>query len=543
MDAIRPLELQNPTPSRLTHPLWLVLLFAFSLALRLSAPNDFFEGDQNKQVGYVMDLLHHGHWATQFEVDGLIATKPPLYNWLAACACRLFDTTAAWAIKLPALLAGGLLLCLLYQLTRHYLGQPAAFFACLACIASHHFTKLIWFARTDMLMTATLFAAIYVYVCSRSAWWKASLVGGVLGLSFLAKGPVGPCLFGIFLLVDFAVKRQRPTLADLRVAAPGMAIFAMIVGVWLLFVLRLPAFEESVLHNELARRLPGSTTKTKPFFYYVSHLFTRIAPWSLLGIAAAVMAARQPERWKQIRLPVYWAAAYFLFFSLIPSKRHDLLLPVYPPVFMLAGFALQLVVAQIQQPKANWLLPVAGGGLAVGALWVAFQADAVVPLLLAVATIVAGLATLLAARKRQAYAVHLLAVACLCGHGIYYHWANLDARVDYTTFATFIDRVKTETAEAPVLVYHAHPLVSYELGQHEEFPDPRDLLDRRPTWLIAPSPEVPIIQSWTGWELEPLHSFDFHGQREIDATLYRIQRTPLVTVQRDAAETDAQKRN
>ncbi len=529
MDAIGPTELPHQTPGRLTHPYWLVLLFAVAAALRLSAPNDFFEGDQNKQVGYVMDLLHHGHWATQFEVNGLIATKPPLYNWLAAGLCRAIGSTAPWVIKLPSLAAGAILLFLLYRLTEHFLGQTAAFFACAACIASHHFTKLMWFARTDMLMTATVYAAIYVLVAVDEKWWKSPALGLIMAASVLTKGPVGPCLFGIFLVLWSVREGWRPSKEMLRGAAPGLIIFAVAAGTWLLLVMRMPEFRESVLNNELARRLPGSTEKTQPFYYYISHLFTRIAPWSAIGTLAAFVAYRRQTNWPRVRFLVIWAAAFFVFFSTIPAKRHDLLLPVYPVMFMLAGFALEQMAEALAQRKTAWFPLAAGAVMAIAGVVVAVRVFLSAALVSPVTTVLAGLLTIVATHLRRPSALLMMALAFLGAHGLYYHWANVGPRVDYGEFAGFIRDVKSQTDGQPILVYHSHPLISYELDMHEEFPDPRDLLERRPQWLIAPAPEVPIIESWTRWKLSPVSSFSFHGLREIDATLYRVTPTPLVT--------------
>src|SRR5262245_39385937 len=93
-------------------PVLLVMLFGLLAVLRITAPTDLLEGDQVKQVGYIMDILHHGDWLVQYEINGDVSTKPPVYNWLAASFCLIFDTRAEWAIKLPSLLAaGGLLIC------------------------------------------------------------------------------------------------------------------------------------------------------------------------------------------------------------------------------------------------------------------------------------------------------------------------------------------------------------------------------------------------------------------------------------------------
>lgn len=469
-----------------------------------------------------MDLLRHDNWATQFEVNGIIASKPPLYNWLAAGLSEMLRSTDPWVMKFPSLAAAGFLLWLLYRLTTIFFDQRAAFFGCAALIASHHFSKLMWFARTDMLMTASVYLAIYVLVAVENRWWKSPLLGLIMGASVLIKGPVGPCLFGVFALLWAVRQRMRPSLATLKTVLPGLFLFLVIVITWLTLVLRVPDFYEYVLHNELARRLPGATYKAKPFYYYISHLFTRVAPWSAVAVVGAYFAYRKGKDWQRIRFIVAWAFAFFIFFSAIPSKRHDLLLPVYPVVFMLAGFMLDRMVTPNLTKEARWFATACGILLAAAAGYVVISAGVSTAGAIALAAVLGGTITVVATRRHHPAVLQALAVALVFGNGVYYHWANVGPRVDYGKFARFIREVQTTVGSDHVLVYHAHPLVSYELGLHQEFPDPRDLLDHRPQWLIAPDPEVPIIKSWTLWNLQPITSFDFHGKREIDATLYRV---------------------
>ena len=45
---------------------------------------DLDRGDQPKQADYVVDIAERGNWLVQHHQDDMTATKPPLYNWLAA---------------------------------------------------------------------------------------------------------------------------------------------------------------------------------------------------------------------------------------------------------------------------------------------------------------------------------------------------------------------------------------------------------------------------------------------------------------------------
>ena len=150
----------------------LLALFVLLVVVRVSSPVDFFEGDQQKQVGYIMDILHNGNWSVQYEVNGEIATKPPLYSWLAAMVAIITGTTAPWVMKLPSLLAGTGLLVLVFLIAERLFNKDTAFWAVVALMASHHFIKLIWFARTDMLMVFSLYLAVYFLLFLRSSWYK-----------------------------------------------------------------------------------------------------------------------------------------------------------------------------------------------------------------------------------------------------------------------------------------------------------------------------------------------------------------------------------
>lgn len=101
-------------------------------------------------------------------------------------------------MRLPSLLAGiGLLVCL-YYLTKRQFDERVAFYAVLACIASHHFSKLTWFADQHAMDSPVVPVDPRT---SGAAFDVAETLDrrALNGLNVLAKGPIGPVLFCIFL--------------------------------------------------------------------------------------------------------------------------------------------------------------------------------------------------------------------------------------------------------------------------------------------------------------------------------------------------------
>lgn len=500
--------------------LTLVLLFALLLALRVTGPSDLLEGAQPKQVGYVMDILIRGNWLLQYEVTGEVATKPPLYNWLAAGICLLFGTEAEWAMRLPSLLSGiGLLVCL-YYLTKRQFDERVAFYAVLACIASHHFSKLTWFARTDMLMTCLLYLSILAQVELRSTWLKPWIVGALNGLNVLAKGPIGPVLFCVFLLLWGREHQVLKSRAAWKSFGIGSAVCLLIGGIWCAAVWNYPQFQEQVVFWQLGSRM-SEPSRYRAALIPVGHLFSRIAPWPIFAMAAVWMAYRGGDRRAETKFTALWGAAFLLFFCLIPTKRHDHLLPVYPPFFMLAGVALQRLLGPILLIRSRWVMLPATAVLMGVPLLFPWVDQPQVWGLVAASFLSGAIGFLLYARgSRSSFVV--TAVGVIAMHGIYHHEFHQDGRADYRELLTFIKSVKQIVPHPQeVTIYESHPLIAYQLHQHKESPTVEELKESHPEWVIAPKSRKPELARSLGVDLVEMAGMNLEP-RDSQATLYHV---------------------
>ena len=247
--------------------------FLLLAALRTAAPSDLLKGDQQLQASYVMDILVNQHWIIQRTASGEIATKPPFYNWVAAGTCLLAGEPTERVIKFPSLLAGLGFVVLVYFIAGKLFGETAGFFAALTGMASHHFSKLFWFARTDMMVTFAVALAIYLLIVLRPGWTKTLMVGLVVGLSALVKGPVGP-FFVTFFLVALSIHTAswcRPS-AWLHVVCGGVLV-AAIWGGWMSLTWNSVQFQQLVIQREMVDRVMGTSPDVRPFYYSIGHFF------------------------------------------------------------------------------------------------------------------------------------------------------------------------------------------------------------------------------------------------------------------------------
>src|SRR5215470_1600448 len=78
-----------------TAPSWLIacsfLALVWALVARIAGPCDLWDQTQHRTVSYTTDILAHGsgssglrHWILPNQAGTSPATKPPMYNWIAA---------------------------------------------------------------------------------------------------------------------------------------------------------------------------------------------------------------------------------------------------------------------------------------------------------------------------------------------------------------------------------------------------------------------------------------------------------------------------
>ena len=502
-------------------PILLVLLFGLLAVLRITAPTDLLEGDQVKQVGYVMDILHHNDWLVQYEINGDVSTKPPVYNWLAAAFSLAFDSHAEWVIKLPSFLAAiGLLVCL-YLLGCSFFDERVAFYACLTCIASHHFSKLMWFARTDMLLACLVLLAITLVVRLPWRWWKSPLIGVVVALAGLTKGPLGPALFGLFLLAWGWHHDALRSRVGWRRFIPGCVTCLALCSIWLVAAWQMPRWEHTAIHWQLGERMTDPD-KVRPFYYYVGHLLTRIAPWPLLAGIGYWMSRRRNE-WTNAHFVLIWFVLSFVLLSLVPVKRHDHLLPIYPAVFLLAGLGLRYLVEPVLTAEAFWFMyPLSAALVAAPVLFPWANQTPVIAMISG--GFICGAAAGWCFLKRQRISMAVIAAGLICMHGVYHHWLHRAGRADYGQLMAFVNQVRTEVPPGEkVVVFYAHPLIAYELDQHVRLQDPLELKAAQPQWVIMPDYFKDRITEENHWQLTARADMTILP-REDRATLFRIER-------------------
>lgn len=142
----------------LTRLTWMASIAAVVavLAVRILGPSDLWDQTQPRTISYTTDILVNGNWALPVDSGGKPATKPPLYNWIAAPAVKALGFSSAIGHKLPsilALLASWAVVVWAGRWADRWRGDLVGPLAGLMFVCSYAIAKLGYLARPDMLLT------------------------------------------------------------------------------------------------------------------------------------------------------------------------------------------------------------------------------------------------------------------------------------------------------------------------------------------------------------------------------------------------------
>jgi hypothetical protein len=328
-------------------------------AIRLAAPPNLLDQDQERPASYVLDALKNAHWIYQRDLSGDITSKPPLYTWLCAVVGLVCGRVNLLALYLPGALSAIGTACLLLKVGSTRFGMRAAFFGALASMLTTAGLKEFGLARTDGVFTFTVTAAALLA-------FRAWNVGGgwiwfwcAAAAATLTKGPLGVLFAGNGLLAAWWERtsgQPRPLKGS---QVTGIALFILLVGGWFLLAYSQagPPLVAKMIGKELVahavsdgkRHFPGMLFYQPPLYY-----LGRAAPWSVLAIYGLWRIWKRPaveaEERRFERFLFCWFLAGLFLMSMAPHQRADLLWPLMPAGALIAGRELDRLTGKVPRP-------------------------------------------------------------------------------------------------------------------------------------------------------------------------------------------------
>lgn len=328
---------------------WSLLSAALVLsiyALRLAGPSNQEADAQDRNVGYVMDVVWQGHWLVQHDIRGRIMSKPPLHTWISAAFAEIGGINRL-TLTLPSMLAVLAMALLVFHVGRRRFGILAGGLAGLAFVLAPMMSKHVALVRTDALFAlAVALGAIAAHrAWERGGGWTP--FWGAAAIATLIKGPLGLVLAAKGLLAWFWERRSDPaTPLPAGGQWAGIGLFLLLTLGWLVpaIVSAGQPLVDKLFFQELVGQATGvgkggfpGRNLPKPTLYFILRflpfsLFALYGLWRIVRHPAADAATRRFERFL-----FCWIAGGIILFSLASHHRGDMLLPLWPAAALLAG--------------------------------------------------------------------------------------------------------------------------------------------------------------------------------------------------------------
>ncbi|MFZ0427581.1 MAG: glycosyltransferase family 39 protein [Acidobacteriota bacterium] len=311
----------------------------------------FFGSDEPRYARIAEEMEQSGDFVTPHLEGRPWLEKPPLLFWLEAASFRVLGASEATARLPNAILAvaGALVMALLAY---HLFGIRLALLSYLILVTTAMYDIFARAASTDLPLSVTFSAAVaaaYLAIRKRTLGWAAAS-GACLALAILAKGPVALVLFlGIFALYFLATGRFGWSLVQILVG--GLTLLALAVP-WFWLVWRANGHNFVMtfwVNHHLARFATNLHHHVEPFWFYLPLVILGFFPWVFFLGSSAVETWRArfqlDDEHVSFQLLLWiWALVPLVFFSLSSSKLAGYILPVFPPLALLAAIQWQRFV-------------------------------------------------------------------------------------------------------------------------------------------------------------------------------------------------------
>lgn len=330
--------------------LWLMLLVFASLR-PLAVPDEGRYGEVGRW------MLVSGDWLTP-RLNGLpFFHKPPLLHWLDAISLATFGVNEL-ALRLVPALHAGLMIVALYLAARRISTEVIARRAVIMLGTGLGFWVGGQYVNHDMLVAAWIALAIWCFAFAFMAGdkpnaWLARLGFIACALGMLSKGLIGFALPGLVLLIWLIWTRQLKKILYLPWMS-GLGLFVLVAGPWFVQAQRTyPDFFNYMFIGQQFNRYTAATyNNPHPWWFYLLALTLLLFPWLFFAIGQVrrvttmtlTNAIGMDQAWW--RLCWAWLLGILVFFSIPNSKLVGYILPVLPPLALLASLGWGRVMAR-----------------------------------------------------------------------------------------------------------------------------------------------------------------------------------------------------
>lgn len=270
--------------------------------------------------------------------------KPPMLHWVQTSLFQLGGESEMLA-RLPAAASTFVSLLLVAWIGWRRFGVEGSAWAAATFLTFPVVVMVARIGTMDALLSVHVLAilALDLVQHDHTGLERSGVIGLLLGLAFLVKGPVGILLPLVMILAGRTATGRDVVPSPKTFITTLLALSAVVLPWGLVFVQRVGGSNVvRLLRAETAERAAGGAANLQPWWYYLAVCLVAFLPWAgplLLGMVRGL------ARWHDPESPTgpYAAAAFgagLVFFSLSKGKLPSYILPLAPLAALVVTFEL-----------------------------------------------------------------------------------------------------------------------------------------------------------------------------------------------------------
>lgn len=281
--------------------------------------------------------------------------KPPMYYWLVAGSYQLFGVNE-FSARFPSALLGVFCVLSVYWFARSLFNERTALWSSLILATSIEYFYLAKAAVTDI--TLTLFLTLCLLSFLKQHYRMVYIFAG---LATLTKGPVGLLFPGGIILLYLLATNNLKKIMNIKLPS-GLLLYALVSvpWYWLMYNIHGQIFIDTFLgfHN-ITRFTSPEHPEGVLWYYYIPVLILGFFPWiTILCQSVWTSLTKSTKDFYPLLFLNVWAAFIFLFFTVSRTKLVSYILPMFPPLAIIAGWYIDFICSQYRRNQGHyaWIL-------------------------------------------------------------------------------------------------------------------------------------------------------------------------------------------
>ncbi|NOY75015.1 MAG: phospholipid carrier-dependent glycosyltransferase [Kiritimatiellaeota bacterium] len=308
------------------------------------------QGDENKRVEPALTMLETGDFTIPYLAGNKYLSKPPLIYWLIAASCSLSGDGSEWSARLPSILAILFFVMIVMLSNSSFIPIDGRFMTSIIFLTTFGIITKGRQCEIEAIYTSLTGITLWMWLHSTKNnglmdWKRGVLIGLVLGLGLLAKGPLILLFFYAPIMIYLTRKRNA-----MELLKPSYVLMVL-TSVFIFLVWAVPLYLQTRLHSEsgatsewyvqmISRFNPRSFHPLK-WIKEVLSSFAGFLPWLLL---LPFMLRRRflnsIERLPAFQACLWGALISFAIVNMMPAVRGRYTIPLISTFSISAGWFL-----------------------------------------------------------------------------------------------------------------------------------------------------------------------------------------------------------